>query len=46
MLTRRPPRRRARRGYNPPEYLFTVEMNDQKFGEKQESEILEFKDFV
>ncbi len=32
--------------YNPPEYFFTVEMEGQKFGEKQESGLLEFRDWI
>jgi hypothetical protein len=32
--------------YNPPEYFFTVEIDGQKFGEKQESGLLEFKDWI
>ncbi|MFH1700114.1 MAG: hypothetical protein ABIE07_05965 [Candidatus Zixiibacteriota bacterium] len=31
--------------YNPPEYFFVIEINGQKFGNKQESKILKFKDF-
>ena len=32
--------------YNPPEYFFTVEIEGQKFGEKQESGLLEFRDWI
>jgi hypothetical protein len=34
------------RGYNPPEYFFTVKVDRQEFGRKQESGLLEFKDWV
>ena len=36
----------SEKGYNPPEYFFIVEINGQKFGEAQESGLLEFKDFI
>ena len=32
--------------YNPPEYFFTVEIAGQKWGDKQESGLLEFKDWI
>jgi type VI secretion system secreted protein Hcp len=32
--------------YNPPEYFFTVRIGDQKWGDKQESGLLEFKDWI
>lgn len=34
------------RNYNPPEYFFTVKVDKQEFGRKQESGLLEFKDWV
>jgi hypothetical protein len=34
------------RNYNPPEYFFTVKVDKQEFGKKQESGLLEFKDWV
>ncbi|MEW6051212.1 MAG: hypothetical protein AB1644_09165 [Candidatus Zixiibacteriota bacterium] len=34
------------RGYNPPEYFFTITVGDEEFGKKQESGLLEFKDFL
>jgi hypothetical protein len=32
--------------YNPPEYFFVIDINGQRFGEEQESGILEFKDYI
>lgn len=32
--------------YNPPEYFFVVEIDDEKFGTKQESGLLRFKDWI
>jgi type VI protein secretion system component Hcp len=32
--------------YNPPEYFFTVTIGKDKFGEKQESGLLQFKDWI
>jgi len=32
--------------YNPPEYFFTVKVEDTEFGVKQESGLLEFKDWI
>jgi hypothetical protein len=34
------------KNYNPPEYFFTVKVDKQEFGKKQESGLLEFKDWV
>ena len=34
------------KNYNPPEYFFTVRVYSRGFGENQESELLEFKDWV
>jgi hypothetical protein len=34
------------RSYNPPEYFFTVKVDKQEFGKKQESGLLEFKDWI
>lgn len=34
------------KSYNPPEYFFVVEIDGQKFGEKQESGLLTFKDWI
>lgn len=35
------------RNYNPPEYFFTVKVDDQEFGKaKQDSGLLEFKDWI
>ena len=34
------------RNYNPPEYFFTVKVDKQEFGKKQESGLLEFKDWI
>jgi hypothetical protein len=34
------------RNYNPPEYFFTVKVDKQEFGKKQESGLLEFRDWV
>jgi hypothetical protein len=34
------------KNYNPPEYFFTVRVDKQEFGRKQESGLLEFKDWV
>lgn len=34
------------RNYNPPEYFFTVKVDKQEFGRKQESGLLEFKDWI
>ncbi len=36
----------SEKGYNPPEYFFVIEIEGQRFGEEQESELLEFKDFI
>jgi len=32
--------------YNPPEYFFEIDFNGQVFGDKQESGLLEFKDWI
>jgi len=32
--------------YNPPEYFFEIDFNGQLFGDKQESGLLEFKDWI
>ncbi len=32
--------------YNPPEYFFTVEIGQRKWGDKQESGLLQFKDWI
>ena len=32
--------------YNPPEYFFTVKVEDTEFGKEQESGLLEFKDWI
>lgn len=32
--------------YNPPEYFFTVKIGEQKWGDNQESKLLEFKDWI
>lgn len=32
--------------YNPPEYFFVIEIDGLKFGEKQESGLLKFKDYI
>jgi hypothetical protein len=34
------------RSYNPPEYFFTVKVDAQEFGKKQESGLMEFKDWI
>lgn len=34
------------KNYNPPEYFFVVRVYSRRFGENQESELLEFKDWV
>jgi hypothetical protein len=34
------------RGYNPPEYFFTIKVDHQEFGRRQESGLLEFKDWI
>ncbi|TFH64329.1 MAG: hypothetical protein E4G91_06150 [Candidatus Zixiibacteriota bacterium] len=34
------------KNYNPPEYFFTVRVDKQEFGKKQESGLLEFKDWL
>jgi hypothetical protein len=34
------------KNYNPPEYFFTVTIGDAVFGKKQESGLLEFKDWI
>ena len=34
------------KSYNPPEYFFTVVVNGQRFGAKQESKLLLFKDYI
>jgi hypothetical protein len=34
------------RNYNPPEYFFTVKVDNQEFGKQQESGLLEFKDWT
>jgi hypothetical protein len=34
------------KNYNPPEYYFVIEIDGLKFGEKQESRLLLFKDYV
>lgn len=34
------------KGYNHPEYFFVIEMCGQKFGQKQESGLLRFKDWI
>jgi hypothetical protein len=34
------------KSYNPPEYFFTVTLQGQEFGAKQESGLLEFKDWI
>ena len=32
--------------YNPPEYFFVIECHGKRFGDKQESKLLEFKDWI
>ena len=32
--------------YNPPEYYFVIDFHGQRFGDKQESKLLEFKDWI
>ncbi|MCK5342498.1 MAG: hypothetical protein KAR20_03790, partial [Candidatus Heimdallarchaeota archaeon] len=32
--------------YNPPEYFFVIDVYGQRFGENQESNLLEFKDWI
>lgn len=32
--------------YNPPEYFFMIDYHGKRFGEKQESKLLEFKDWI
>jgi hypothetical protein len=32
--------------YNPPEYFFVIDFRGQRFGDKQESKLLEFKDWI
>ena len=34
------------KNYNPPEYFFVIDFHGQQFGEKQESKLLEFKDWI
>jgi hypothetical protein len=34
------------KNYNPPEYFFVLEIDGQRFGEQQESGLLEFKDWI
>jgi len=34
------------KSYNPPEYFFLIEIDGQRFGEEQESGLLEFKDSI
>jgi hypothetical protein len=35
-----------RKNYNPPEYFFVIDIYRKRFGEKQESGLLEFKDWI
>ena len=34
------------KSYNPPEYFFVIEIEEQKFGREQESKLLTFKDYI
>ena len=34
------------KSYNPPEYFFVIDIDGQQFGEKQESGLLLFKDYI
>jgi hypothetical protein len=34
------------KNYNPPEYFFVIDFRGQRFGDKQESKLLEFKDWI
>ena len=34
------------KSYNPPEYFFTIEIDGEIFGQKQESGLLTFKDWI
>jgi len=34
------------KSYNPPEYFFVIDFHGQRFGDKQESKLLEFKDWI
>ena len=34
------------KSYNPPEYFFVIDSNGKRFGDKQESKLLEFKDWI
>ena len=34
------------KNYNPPEYFFVIDFHGQRFGEEQESGLLEFKDWI
>jgi len=34
------------KNYNPPEYFFVIDIHRKRFGEKQESDLLEFKDWI
>jgi hypothetical protein len=34
------------KSYNPPEYFFVVDYHGQRFGDKQESELLKFRDTI
>jgi len=34
------------KSYNPPEYFFVLDFHGQRFGDKQESKLLEFKDWI
>jgi len=34
------------KSYNPPEYFFVIDFHGKRFGEKQESKLLEFKDWI
>ena len=38
--------RRYGRSYNPPEYFFVIDTEGQRFGQKQESKLLLFKDYI
>ncbi|MFX0198091.1 MAG: hypothetical protein ACFFCW_18385 [Candidatus Hodarchaeota archaeon] len=39
-------KQRYGRHYNPPEYFFVIDVYRQRFGDKQESGLLEFKDWI
>ena len=34
------------KSYNPPEYFFVIDVQGKRFGDKQESKLLEFKDWI